>query len=178
MTTDLGAWLARERRQWLGLVTVHGDTLFDDFDDLAIRTERVALDLCGFFLPYLDADSTFTPPWPWRPLPGGLDAEWRDYGVRWRAFLDRNPRARLASMLSEISESHDAASWPYGWEDRIRDWVRSGFFGERPFQDAWRLDSPAWRRKLAETADEAGEGWVYYDDQHRLVWRRLPDFPT
>ncbi|MEX6506810.1 hypothetical protein [Jiella sp. M17.18] len=149
------------------MITYPGDEAFiDAWGDLVRRTVAVVPPR-DFLPPHVDADHARTPPWPWRPMP--LDGEWERYGEAWQSFLYRNPRARLASMMASISETHDSASWPAGWEDRIRDWVRAGCPGERPFDDRLGIDTPIWRVQLITTAAAAGRGWVYYDEG-RLRW--------
>lgn len=171
MSATLERWLAYERRHWSALVQVDDGTP-DAFEDLARRSEAAAVVSGRPWLPRWEADSAFNPASSpgYYGLPDDLAAEWTDYAGRWERFLAANPRCRLASMLGEISEAHDASSFPTGWEEPIRAWVRSGFAGERPFHDGWSLDTPAWRAELARTAAEAGDGWVY-DDDGRLVWR-------
>ena len=118
-------------------------------------------------MPKLEADSAFF--WPPKGIPPDLAAEWDRYPAAWEGFLDRNPRVRLAWIVGWVSETHYFCSWPTGWEDVIRDWVRAGMPDPRPFDDRIGIDTSEWRQRLREAADETGDGWVYYDDV--LVWR-------
>ncbi len=169
MTDALDRWIAFEVRYWRGLVTNPGDDVFlPAWADLVRRT---APHVAGrmVFLPRVEADSAFTPPQPYLPMPAALEAAWQGYEAAWEGFLDRNPRARLASMLGWISETHDASSWPHGREIVLRDWVRAGAQDPRPFDDRIGIDSEKWRRALRETAAAAGPGWVVWWND-RLAW--------
>lgn len=170
MSATLERWLAWERAFWSDLVQ-HDDGTPDAFEDLARQSEPHVKRMP--WSPHWSSSSAFTPSREFDyGLPGDLVNEWESYARRWQRFLARNPRVRLADALVDISESHEGTSWPHGREDAIRAWVRSGFAGERPFHDGWRLDTPEWRQALAETARQAGNGWVYWDDAgSRLVWR-------
>lgn len=162
----LAECLAESRRRWSDLITQNDDTL-DRFDDLALRSLPLINRSRSTFLPRYTPDSAYTPSLDWDyGLPPDLIAEWVEHGQRWERFLERNPRARLCDMLSDISETHDASSWPYAWSGRIYDWLRSGFVGERPFHDALGIDRPEWRSALAEASQRAGaEGWVFYVEE-------------
>lgn len=155
--------ITRERRMWSALIT------YDDgtpalWEDLVRRTATVVSPEVVFW-PYWSANSVFNPASvpEFYGLPTGLAEEWQVYARRWEAFLDLNPRCRIAEMMTEISEANDASSWPYGWEDKIRDWVRSGF--PEPALVPWdeRIKTPGWRAKIADAATRAGDGWVYYE---------------
>ena len=166
----LHKWIAYQNRFWNGLITHPREPIFDIFDDLATRSERSAISVMGFFQPYLIAGSAFNPPYPGLPLDGDLEDEWRAYHAAWQEFLSRNPRAMIAEMMTDISETHDACSFPVGYEREIEAWVRCGFETERPFDDGWKIDTPVWRQRLADATQVAGDGWVFYQDE-RLVWR-------
>src|SRR6218665_2605839 len=125
----------------------------------------------GFFMPRWEANSAFTPsgkPFDGRPDLYGLTeeqaAEWLAHARRWEAFLELNPKARIATMLSDVSESNDASSFPYGWEHVVRDWALAGFPEPKPFGDDHRIVTDAWKGQLLTAMRHAGQGWVFHGD--------------
>src|SRR5690606_7332730 len=100
-----------------------------------------------------------------------LAAEWRAYAGRWERFLEQNPKARIATMMSDVSESHYACSFPYGCEHLVRDWALAGFPEPKPFDDAHRIVTDAWRERLIDAMERAGPGWVFYRDDGNYEWR-------
>lgn len=162
--------IARERAQWSALIAVDdGTPAF--WEDLVRRT---APHVTQFpYWPRWEATSAFTPsavPELYK-LPTDLAAEWQKYRVRWERFLDANPRARIADMLSDCSESNDASSFPSGWEHVIQKWAMDGFPTPAPFYADARIRSDAWKSKLTDAMRRAGDGWVYQDDDVNYEWR-------
>ena len=172
MTEDIVAQaeasITHERVLWAALIDVDDGTPAV-WEDLVRRSApHVGM---KFFMPRWEADSAFTPPgepFNGRPdiygLTEELAAEWRAYRARWQAFLNRNPRAHIASMMSDVSESHEASSFPHGWEHLVRDWALAGFPEDRPFHDGHRIVTDAWKNQLRDAMRRAGPGWVFYGD--------------
>ena len=161
---QLHRWIACQSRYWTDLVTHPREQIFDIFEDLASRSEHSAIRAIGYFEPHLNAISAFNPPYPGLPLASDLDNEWRQYRASWQGFLSRNPYAHIADLLVDVSESHDASSFPAGYEAAIEKWVRTGFTGERPFDDRAGIDTADWRQELTQAAEQAGTGWVLLED--------------
>jgi|GEM_PF-5915045 hypothetical protein len=175
--SDLDRWIDYENRQWSALVT-DDDGTPDLWSDLVRRTARHLLPKRPY-RPRWEATSAFTPSsLPLYFLADGhpLIDEWVAYRARWEAFLERNPRCRIADLMSLFSEVDDASSWPAGREERIRDWVRSTFELPAPMRDTERLPDD-WRKLIYLASLQAPDGWVYYEDHDlpseggRYVWR-------
>jgi hypothetical protein len=97
--------------------------------DAAIVRRSAPVSTSSYFFPVWEAESAFTPvsyaargdlpaemaeeakqsASKLHGLPRELIDEWDAYAVRWRQFLDSNPKARIATFLSE---SHHASSSP------------------------------------------------------------------
>lgn len=172
MSAALEAWLSDEYQRWWPLVTADDGTP-DLFLDLVRRSEP-HIESGKPFWPRWDADSAATPSSSIDlfALPEYLSEEWLAYRTRWFVFLQINPRLRLAWLLGQISQSHDGSSWPYGWSDRILDWVRSGFASDRPFDDRHGIDTSGMREVLRRLSED---GWVAWGEaEGRFVWTPAP----
>ena len=162
--------IARERAQWSALVQVDDGTptLWGDLVRRSVPHIKG-----GIFLPRWEANSAFTPSaMPgFHGLPDDLVAEWQGYRERWKRFLDLNPRARIAEMMSDCSESNDASSFPHGWEEKIQEWAVAGFPDPPPFFANSSIRSDAWKSQLTDAMRRAGPGWVYMNDDVIFEWR-------
>lgn len=169
MSAVIERCIAQERAQWSALVQVDDGTPAV-WEDLVRRSAPLTT---RPFWPRLEATSAFTPSSlpEYYALPAELTAEWAAYRDRWEKFLDLNPRARIADMMSDCSESHDASSFPYGWEEHIREWALAGFPDPPPFYANARIRSDAWKLKLTDAMKRAGDGWVYMTDEVIFEWR-------
>ncbi|SDB74558.1 hypothetical protein [Belnapia rosea] len=99
-----------------------------------------------------------------------LVERWMRWKADYPALQARNPKLDLHDALGWCSETHDAASWPYGREGAIYDWVASGDFAARPFSDGMRIVTPEFYerlRRLQTTVD----GWlVWSEETGRVVY--------
>lgn len=86
--------------------------------------------------------------------------EWNE--VTYPAMEARQPLLKLVGLMKDISESHDACSWPWGYELKIRDWVNSDFELPIPFDDRYNIVDEIFRRDLAITKKRCG-GWLTQD---------------
>ncbi|UYQ73458.1 hypothetical protein OF122_06800 [Pelagibacterium flavum] len=172
---DIEICLAQERRQWSALLEI-GDGTPDFFEVLVRKTAPVVPDDRPFW-PRWNADSAFTPSMTIGEKYYGLTPEltdgWQEYKARWQRLLELNPRMKIADMLGDVSETHDSSSFPSGWEDVVRDWIRHGMPEPRPFDDRNRMDTPEWRAEFMSAAKAAGPGWVFHADGPEVVfeWR-------
>jgi hypothetical protein len=74
-------------------------------------------------------------------------------------------------MLEQVSEAHDASSWPFGCEDQLRQWVASGDYRDPPLELGAETGSPEFFARLVYLQRAAGNGWPYYVDAlKRVVW--------
>jgi hypothetical protein len=162
--------IARERAQWSALVQVDDGTptLWEDLVRRSVPHIKR-----GVLLPRWEANSAFTPSAipDIHSLPDDLEADWLAYRGRWEAFLDVNPRARIAEMLADCSESDNASSFPDGWEHIVHAWALAGFPEPAPFYADARIRSDAWKTKLTDAMRRAGDGWVYMTDDVLYEWR-------
>jgi len=100
--------------------------------------------------------------------------------VKWNqetypALESRQPRLKLANLMAWISESHDASSWPWGYEIRIRDWVDSGFTSPTPFDDRQKVVDERFKAELVRARKEC-KGWLTKDVvEGREVYTFIPD---
>lgn len=165
----LEGWIESEIAFWRDLVT-HDDGTLARFRELALRTVPVRPD--AVFLPKAHAASAFSDPDLWG-LTGDALTAWSDYAERWDRFVRSNPRIRLAVSLKAISESYDAASWPWGYEDQIAAWLHAGCPEPRPSFARGLNDA-----EIVELCDAAAaDGWPVYEDpsgqgRGRLTWRK------
>ena len=162
--------IVRERAQWADLVQVDDGTptLWEDLVRRSVPHIKG-----GVFLPRWEANSAFTPSAmpDFHGFPDDLEAEWQTYRERWEAFLDLNPRGRIATMLGDCSESENASSFPDGWEHIVHEWAIAGFPEPAPFYADTRIRSDAWKSQLLDAMRRAGPGWVYMNDDVKYVWR-------
>lgn len=107
-----------------------------------------------------------------------LVARWMQWKADYPAVLTRNPGLDLHDAMRWCAETHDAASWPYGWERGIYDWVDSGDFAARPFSDGMRIVTPEFFERLRHLQAKV-DGWlVWSEEAGRVVhvpgdeWRR------
>lgn len=176
MYSDLETWVDSEVMYWHDLVT-HDDGTLAWFRELALQTVPVQPD--ATYLPKAHAASAFSDPDLWG-LTGEALAAWRDYAERWHRFVETNPRIRLAVSFKAVSESYDAASWPWGYEDKIRVWVKAGCPDPRP---AFTRSLDAAEIVELQNASASADGWPFYEDPEgqgrgRLVWRNHPSTDT
>lgn len=162
--------IERERAQWSALIQVDDGTP-EIWEDLVRRSAPFVHDYP--YTPRWEATSAFTPsahPTVYK-LPPDLAAEWRAYHDRWERFLDLNPRARIAYMLGDCSESHNASSFPSGWEHVVQKWAMVGFPDPAPFYANSQIRSAAWKSQLLDAMRRAGPGWVYQNGDVNFEWR-------
>jgi len=167
--------IARERAQWSALID-QDDGTPAVWEDLVRRS--IPHVTRGFFFPRWEANSALTPGAgafdncsDYYGLTTELAAEWGAYAERWERFLNANPKMRIAAMLGDVSETHDASSFPYGWSHIVRDWAQAGFPAPAPFDDRSRVIDDAWKATLADAMHRAGPGWVYWSDNDTYEWR-------
>lgn len=167
--------IQRERDLWSALID-HDDGTPAHWEQL-VRRSAPHVTRAPFF-PRWQAGSAFTPSgqrFNSQPdiygLTDDLAEEWRGYAGRWEAFLDLNPKARIAAMLSDVSESHDASSFPYGWEQVVRGWAQDDFPDPKPFDDRLHIVTDAWKGQLRDAMQRAGAGWVVYGEADVYEWR-------
>lgn len=169
-------------REASNLVRPEDDGVIAGFVDLAVRTTEWlprAQSLSWFGMDTGSAFSGLVQMPMWRDVPPDIERGWLEWKVAYAALLERNPRLELADMLGWIGEVIDASSWPYGQEDRLREWVDRG---ERlplpkpplgPWDEA-ELDESFYQR-LHELRAVTG-GWIWYDDAtNRRVFIADPD---
>lgn len=163
--------IAHELARWSDIIT-NDDGTPAAWADLVRRSSPHVPPTRPWY-PHLSALSAFTPSLlpGYYQLPEDLQDEWTAYRQRWETFLERNPRCRIASSMSDISEAYDASSWPYGWEAEIAAWVRAGMPEPTDLPGVEHIRFPGWRAQLAAAAKKAGPGWVFYEDPGRYVWR-------
>lgn len=75
-------------------------------------------------------------------------------------------------MLSGVSESHDASSFPYGWEQVVRDWAQNGFPDPKPFDDRLHIVTDIWKDQLRDAMQRTGNWCVFYGDADVYEWRQ------
>lgn len=107
-----------------------------------------------------------------------LVERWRCWAEEYPDLQARNPKLDLHDALSWCSETHDAASWPDGYERAIHDWVASGRIELRPINDHMHIVNAEFfgrLRRLQATVD----GWLVRDKAAGRVvyvpgeaWRR------
>jgi hypothetical protein len=82
-------------------------------------------------------------------------------------------------MMHHISESHNASSWPVGYERHIQVWVDAGDpCAPPPFEDRYRIVTPEFFNRLRELRQMCG-GWFYFDNDQGVTfaseaeWQRV-----
>lgn len=112
--------------------------------------------------------------WSVPPCPR-LAARWTAWGEEYEAILKRNPILELRETLSEVSEAVCAESWPYGYEDGIRQWVDAG----APMPCESRYFGFAMTQEIADSLTRLRPqvaGWWYWDDAAQAkVFRPEPE---
>ena len=90
--------------------------------------------------------------------------------------MERNPRLELQDALRAISESHNASSWPVGYEWRISSWVDTGDPALPPFDDRYGIATPEFFNRLRELRRLCG-GWFYWsEDSREVVFAAEPEW--
>jgi hypothetical protein len=103
-----------------------------------------------------------------------LVERWRRWEADYPAMLARNPKLELLEKLQWCSETHDASSWPYGWEDVVHEWVASGTLGPPPFDDRMDVVDDEFRASLRRLRS-AVDGWLMWSDaDFRVVFVKEP----
>jgi hypothetical protein len=110
-------------------------------------------------------------------VPQSLLRRWKDWNEEYHEIAARNPRLALRDAMQNISESHDASSWPDGYEHRIQAWIDAGDPAAKPpFDDRRSIVTPAFYQKLCELRRRCG-GWLYWNDTlRRVVFAPEPDW--
>ncbi len=95
-------------------------------------------------------------------LPPDVIRKWEVWSGEYRAVMARQPRQALHEALCLISHSHDAASWPDGYEWKILNWVESGELAPLPFDDRIGIATPEFYDAL-RSLRQRSQGWFDYD---------------
>lgn len=160
----VGKYSARQRFQQLTL---------DTFDFLLSEGAESVV----FFLP--SPDSGVNPlrnPGIWRTPDSGqivmlspaLIERWESWHREYAEIRARNPLLELRDLMHAISESHNASSWPSGYEAQIRDWIDSGDMAGIPFDDRYGIITSEFFNRLRELRELSG-GWLYWSDEERSI---------
>jgi len=98
-----------------------------------------------------------------------LIQRWERWNREYSQIRARNPRLELRDLMQNISESHDASSWPVGYEWRIQAWVDAGDpSAPPPFDDRHNIVSPEIFNRLRKLRHLCA-GWLYFSDKVRHV---------
>lgn len=103
-----------------------------------------------------------------------LAARWTAWGEDYEALLKRNPILELRQTLSEVSEAVNAESWPYRYEDDIREWVDAG----APLPCVNKYFGFAMTKEIADKLARLRPhvaGWWHWDDAAQAVVYRGED---
>jgi hypothetical protein len=168
-------------------------------EDARERFLQLAIDKYDFL-----ASAGVIPPWVFDPSPesGGnplsyqwkrrdgravefcpaLIERWENWNREYFEIRARSPRLELRDMMQKISESHNASSWPDGYEPHIQAWVDAGDpSAPPPFDDRYGIVTATFFNRLRELRQLCG-GWLYWNnDRHRVVfapefeWQRLQE---
>ena len=93
-----------------------------------------------------------------------LIQRWENWNREYSRIRARNPRLELRDFMQNISESHNATSWPVGYERHIQAWVDAGDpSAPPPFDDRYNIVSPEFFNRLRELRQLCG-GWLYSSD--------------
>jgi len=88
-----------------------------------------------------------------------------DMAARREGFIARYPRFELKLAMQDVSEDHDASSWPEGWEWRLWRWAGGPVEADRLLAD------PRHHPRLARLRSAAGGWWVLRQGYpYRLAW--------
>jgi hypothetical protein len=118
--------------------------------------------------------------YPWNRRDGraiefspALIERWENWNREYFEIRARSPRLELRDMMQEISESHNASSWPDGYERRLQVWVDAGDpSAPPPFDDRHRIVTATFFSRLRELRRLCG-GWLYWNnDLRRVVFAR------
>lgn len=102
-------------------------------------------------------------------LPDHLVQRWREWNAEYYILRAESPKLELRDLMQDISESHDASSWPIGYERRIQDWVDAGdASAPPPFDDRYNVAKEDTFRRL-QTLRALLKGWMFWDDQINAV---------
>jgi hypothetical protein len=109
-----------------------------------------------------------------------LIERWENWNREYFEIRARSPRLELRDMMQEISESHNASSWPDGYEPHIQAWVDAGdSSAPPPFVDRYGIVTATFFNRLRELRQLCG-GWLYWsNDLHHVVfapeseWQRM-----
>jgi hypothetical protein len=104
-----------------------------------------------------------------------LRQRWREWKSEYKLLLERRPVLELYEALRWISGTHTYSSWPYGYEEVIRDWVDAGD-RTAPFKDSYGLEfedryglaTPEFFERLRWLRQKVA-GWLYWDDAKECV---------
>jgi hypothetical protein len=91
---------------------------------------------------------------------------WRRWAADYPALLGRNPRLDLRDALSWCSETHNASSFPYGWEGAVFDWVSADDIDAKPryFDDRMGIIDAAFYGRLRRLLAAMDGGWLAWSE--------------
>jgi len=95
-------------------------------------------------------------------LANSLVRKWEAWRDEYRVVMSRQPRQALHEALRLISYSHDAASWPAGYELKILNWVESGNLMPMPLDDRLRIVTAEFYEDLRNLRQRS-QGWLWFD---------------
>lgn len=90
----------------------------------------------------------------------GLFSRWDDWATEFESIYQASPKWRLKEMISQVSETHSACSWPNRWEKEIWTWVMLADEAACPFIDRRGSFDPGFRHRLRALIEEV-EGFLY-----------------
>jgi hypothetical protein len=107
----------------------------------------------------------------------GLIQRWESWNREYFEMRVRNPRLELRDKMQDISESHDASSWPAGYERRIQSWVDAGDPSTPPpFDDRHKIVNLEFFNRLRKLRQLCG-GWLYWSaDLGRIAFAPEPEW--
>jgi hypothetical protein len=145
------------------------------------RFEQLALDTYDFLVSRQVSDFLLFSPWPEsagnllsrknlrQRISPSLLCRWENWTKEYYEIATRNPCLALRDLMQEISESHDASSWPIGLERHIQAWVDAGDpTAPPPFDDRRGIVTPEFFQRLSELRRRCG-GWLYWNDALKSV---------
>jgi hypothetical protein len=95
-------------------------------------------------------------------LSPALRHKWEQWSAAYTAMIARQPRQALHEAMRMISGSHDAASWPDGYEWSILNWVESGSLTPIPFDDRIGIVTAEFYERL-RSLRQRSQGWFCFD---------------